>query len=235
MKHLFSITLMLIFFHINAYSQKSGYVIYRKILFEKPEKNEPKSDAQKFVNKIFQTETTFDYKLIFSGNHSIFSIVKIPLDKKDINNENNLILYGVMKTNTICYLSLDEQKAYNQDIDDKNFYTYIDYTKVNWEITNESKLIDGKLCFKATLSREEANPLRSYKSFLAAWFCPEIPVSFGPSNFGGLPGLIILIEFSNSAYLAKEIIFDENIKVEKPKMTKVISEDEYMEKVMSNY
>ncbi|MFY8189271.1 MAG: GLPGLI family protein [Flavobacterium sp.] len=233
MNFIFRFLLIVLLTQNNLFSQKSGYVIYEKVIFQKSEKTEPKSDAQSFVDKIFLTESTFDYKLVFSGNNAIFSIVKIPLDKKDINSEDNFILYGVMKTNTICYLNLDEQRAYNQDIDDKNFYTYSDFSKVSWEITNESKLIDGKLCFKATLTK--ANNMRSYKSLITAWFCPEIPVPFGPSNFGGLPGLILLIEFSNSAYLAKEIIFDDSIKVEKPKMTKVISNEEYKEKVIRNY
>lgn len=234
MKFIFRFIIIIVLSQNKLFSQKSGYVIYEKILFEKTETNETKSDTQKFVDKIFYASTTFKYRLEFSGNSAIYSIVKIPLDKKDINNESAFISYGVMKTNTIHYLNLDEQKAYNQDIDDKNFYTFID-SKLNWELTNESKLIDGKLCFKATLTRDSANSLRISKNISTAWFCPEIPIPFGPSNFNGLPGLIILIEFNNFAYLAKEIVFDENIKVVKPKMTKVISEDEYMEKLIRNY
>lgn len=62
--------------------------------------------------------------------------------------------------------------------------------KNNWKITEETKIINGYLCIKATT---QENPNNDFLSI--AWFCPKIPVGYGPLGFNGLPGLIL--EFSN--------------------------------------
>jgi GLPGLI family protein len=102
-------------------------------------------------------------------------------------------------------------------------------------ITSESKLIDGRLCFKATLLQKSELLGKAREWIITAWFCPEIPVSAGPGSVGGLPGIILVLDSGNGAYVAKEVVFDDTITVEKPKMKRVMSSEEYMKKVMQNY
>lgn len=235
MKSVLKCIFLIFFIKFEIYAQKSGYVIYEKTSVLKTDSNEVQSESQKFVDKIFNAESSFDYKLIFSDQDAIFSIVKIPLDKKEINSESSFFAYGVMKTNTLKYINLVEQKVYSQDIDDSSFYTYTELSSYNWQITNESKMINGRLCFKAILSRKLSLPTREINQLITAWFCPDIPISLGPNGMGGLPGLILVLDSGGSAYVAKEIFFDEKVKVVKPKMKKVISEESYMKRVMANY
>jgi GLPGLI family protein len=56
---------------------------------------------------------------------------------------------------------------------------------MEWEITGESKEVEGYNCQKATTRYAG----RDY----IAWFDPEISISDGPYRFNGLPGLIISI------------------------------------------
>ena len=58
-----------------------------------------------------------------------------------------------------------------------------DMTSLHWEIQPDSRVIDGYTCQKATTYYAG----RDYE----AWFCPEIPMPYGPYKFGGLPGLIL--------------------------------------------
>lgn len=58
-----------------------------------------------------------------------------------------------------------------------------DMTSLHWEIQPDSRVIDGYTCQKATTYYAG----RDYE----AWFCPEIPIPYGPYKFGGLPGLIL--------------------------------------------
>jgi GLPGLI family protein len=63
---------------------------------------------------------------------------------------------------------------------------------IQWELLNEKKVINGYECYLA-----KANyMLYEYKiipSPITAWYCPKIPVSIGPKNYDGLPGLIMEI------------------------------------------
>lgn len=57
------------------------------------------------------------------------------------------------------------------------------YPVINWQIEDSVKNINGYLCQKATG--------KSYGRNYIAWFCTDIPYSFGPRRLGGLPGLIL--------------------------------------------
>ncbi|WP_083917653.1 GLPGLI family protein [Riemerella columbina] len=64
-------------------------------------------------------------------------------------------------------------------ISDKSF-------SYEWEIKNEVKKINGISCQKA-ISNIKGNKV-------IAWFTKDIPVSYGPLNYWGLPGLIVQVE-----------------------------------------
>ncbi len=58
-----------------------------------------------------------------------------------------------------------------------------DIPTLNWNITNESKVILSYTCKKATTTFLG----RQYE----VWFTPDIPINNGPWKLGGLPGLIL--------------------------------------------
>ena len=67
--------------------------------------------------------------------------------------------------------------------------------KQNWQIGNETKTIVGYQCQKATCSFRGRN--------YTAWFAVDIPLSYGPWKFCGLPGLILKVQED-----AKEYVFE---------------------------
>ncbi len=67
-----------------------------------------------------------------------------------------------------------------------------------WKLSGERKKILDYVCMKAELSLEDED--------IVAWFTPEIPVSLGPSVYGGLPGLILAIERNRETiYMATSV------------------------------
>jgi GLPGLI family protein len=63
---------------------------------------------------------------------------------------------------------------------------------MDWKINNQTKVINGYKCQKATTSYAG----RDY----VAWFDSEIPISDGPYKFYGLPGLIISVYDTKEHY-----------------------------------
>ncbi len=85
------------------------------------------------------------------------------------------------------------------------------FNETKWEITNETKFISGYKAIKATTESYELkkdNPY--YQGKAIVWFTMEIPISAGPARYGGLPGLILEIEYEkgNSKYRLKSIVLD---------------------------
>ena len=60
----------------------------------------------------------------------------------------------------------------------------------NWKITNETKQINGYLCYKATGVRKIDDIRGKSEHILEAWFCPTLPYRYGPQMYFGLPGLV---------------------------------------------
>lgn len=76
-----------------------------------------------------------------------------------------------------------------------------------WTLTNESKKIDGYLCYKAVNVDRVENGSDVFKHPIIAWYCPELPYSYGPIGYGNLPGLILELQVRNVVYGASKIDF----------------------------
>ncbi|ANI87899.1 hypothetical protein A9P82_00310 [Arachidicoccus ginsenosidimutans] len=63
------------------------------------------------------------------------------------------------------------------------FYIKDTQPKIDWKILDSTKNIQGNLCQKAIGE--------SHGRTYTAWFCSDIPYSFGPRKLNGLPGLIL--------------------------------------------
>ena len=64
---------------------------------------------------------------------------------------------------------------------------------------------------------------------IVAWYSPQIPVSQGPGEYWGLPGLILEVSAGNVTMLCSKIIINpqEQTKIEAPEKGKVVTKKEY--------
>lgn len=66
---------------------------------------------------------------------------------------------------------------------------------------------------------------------IEAWYTLQIPVSHGPQEYSGLPGLILEVSAGNTTMLCSKIIMNpkEKTKIEAPDKGKVVTKIEYQE------
>ena len=64
---------------------------------------------------------------------------------------------------------------------------------------------------------------------IVAWYTPMIPISQGPSDYWGLPGLILEVSAGNTTMLCSKIVMnpEEKINIEAPEKGKEITKSEY--------
>jgi GLPGLI family protein len=93
----------------------------------------------------------------------------------------------------------------------------------SWKLTGETKQVGDYLCQKAVFQDSIENIL--------VWFTPMIPVSAGPNQYGGLPGMILYVNINDGERVItateinqKEI---EAASIEKPTEGKEISREEF--------
>jgi GLPGLI family protein len=63
------------------------------------------------------------------------------------------------------------------------YYEYESDQKINWTLVNEIKTISTYKCRKARGKYRNKN--------ITVWYTEEVPISEGPYNFKGLPGLVV--------------------------------------------
>ena len=68
---------------------------------------------------------------------------------------------------------------------------------------------------------------------VTAWYTPQIPVSHGPGDFWGLPGLILEVNTDKTTILCSKIIMNpqEKVQIKAPEKGEVVSRKEYNETV----
>ncbi len=134
---------------------------------------------------------------------------------------------------------------------DEEFLVKDSLQKIDWILSDETKIIGDYNCFKATyiipiskihqqsydkyLEKIEKGekPLFEMKkpepTTIIAWYTPEVPVSFGPAGIWGLPGLILQLEESRLIYLCTKVSLknNEKAKIKIPNQGKVVSKKEF--------
>ena len=124
-----------------------------------------------------------------------------------------------------------------------------------WELSGETKKVGNYTVQKASFTKivdskrfsTGMTEMENVKDTLqvTVWFTPEIPVSHGPENYFGLPGLILEVQNQGRTLICEKIELNpsaEPVVIERPSKGKEISleefkkmEEEGMKQMMNRY
>ncbi|MBT8273519.1 MAG: GLPGLI family protein [Bacteroidia bacterium] len=124
---------------------------------------------------------------------------------------------------------------------------------IEWVMGTESKKIGNYTTFKATASiptdelnwyafswdqlrsndEESSDETEIPMTEVEAWYTPQIPVSHGPLEYWGLPGLILEVSAGNTTMLCSKIIMnpEERDEIKIPKRGTEITKNEYQKTI----
>jgi len=136
--------------------------------------------------------------------------------KMDMMEPDNKLFYDIEGLKTV------EKKEFMSRV----FLITGDVKQGEWKVTGEQKVVLDYPCMQAVKENEEGEKT-------IAWFTPSIPVATGPSNYIGLPGLVLQVESGDGdrVLTAKSIEFgaiDKKLLV-KPKKGKKVTSEKYDE------
>ena len=156
-----------------------------------------------------------------------------------------------------------QQFLQDQEFFGKQFLISDSLSKLDWKLGTETKQIGQYLCMKATTTKTvdefdwrsmrrksklnkdtEVKKDSTVTSItedievpkqieVTAWYAPQIPVSQGPGDFWGLPGLILEVNTDKTTVLCSKIIMNpkEKVDIEAPKKGAIVTRSEYNETV----
>lgn len=187
--------------------------------------DEKKVDNDRYLDAF----RSLEYELIYNDQKSIYHLV----EKMYQNEDNASYKIAQMIAGSFFYKDIESKEKFEKsEINDKTFYVVKDYDEYKWEITKETKIIDGYECIKATSYKEDFSSTRNKinKFYPTVWFAPSIPAPFGPYGLDGLPGLVLEGTFNGRIYFyATKIDFNCSSKhpLQKPQKGNFVSEKEF--------
>ncbi len=142
-----------------------------------------------------------------------------------------------------------------QDMMGKGYLIKDELKPAEWELSEETKKVGNYTVQKASFSRiidskrfsTGMTEMENVKDTIQviAWFAPEIPVSHGPENYFGLPGLILEVQSQGRTFICEKIELNPSadpVVIEKPSKGKEITQAEFrtvqeegMKQMMNRY
>lgn len=127
-----------------------------------------------------------------------------------------------------------------QEMMGKGYLVKDNLTPEQWELSEETKKVGNYTAQKASFTKivdskrfsTGMTEMENVKDTLqvTVWFTPEIPVSHGPENYFGLPGLILEVQNQGRTLICEKIELNpsaEPVVIERPSKGKEITLAEY--------
>jgi len=219
------------------------YKSHRKVdlkMDDEDENSEMKKQIQEQLRKQFQQEytLTFDkYQSLYKKNEKLAAPAPV----------SNGIQITVSSGSDLLYKNIKEKRFANQtEIYGKQFLIKDSLKTKDWQLVNETKNIGTYTCFKAMFSETYETETITDKGTLekvtkdrvtTVWYTPQIPISNGPEDFDGLPGLILEINDGELTLVCTRVVINpkETIDIKEPHKGKEVTQakfDEIMDKKM---
>jgi GLPGLI family protein len=220
-----------------------------KIKLDDGEKKEEDKELQEAVKLAMKKSSEKTYTLLFNKQEAVYEeneALEQPTNPNDGFSISVKMSGGGKKyINTKEKISLEEDEIFG-----KEFLIEEPLEQPKWQMVNETKKIGDYTCMKAELiipvsekqkqdysdflKREEKKPAlfkmeEPKDKVIVAWYTPEIPVSFGPNNYWGLPGLILEINEENLVVLCSKVVLNskEKLKIKRPNTGDKVSKKEF--------
>lgn len=219
-------------------SQKSNF----KMNNEKGVDDKMQEELRKRIQKMYQKT----YILEFDKTTSTYKEdIKLDAPKPQVGGNNVVVMsFGGSGAASVYYKNIQEKRFANQtEIMGKVFLVKDTLPKYDWQMTTETKNIGQYTCYKATYTEEVESKkisivngetkeeVKKETKVTTAWYTLQVPISNGPDNYQGLPGLILEINDGKNLIVCTEIVLNpsEAVNIQEPKKGKVVSQEKYNE------
>tara|TARA_B110000046_G_scaffold169398_1_gene188485 strand:+ start:574 stop:1410 length:837 start_codon:yes stop_codon:yes gene_type:complete len=155
-----------------------------------------------------------------------------------------MMSFGGSGNGSVYFKNIKEKRFTNQtEIMGKRFLVKDKLPEYQWKLSSETKNIGNYTCYKATFTEEVENINMTFESgeakeekkkensITTAWYTVDLPVSNGPGDYQGLPGLILEINDGKKTIVCTEITLNSSNKIDvvEPEKGKIVSQEKYDE------
>ncbi|MFN7099911.1 MAG: GLPGLI family protein [Flavobacterium sp.] len=250
------ISLVCLFIGLGSQAQgfqgKAEYL--SKIILKKSSESADKASAKDAAfsvsfKELMKSASEKKYLLTFNKQECLYEEIQT-LDKPKAPSTGMVVSFSFSGDGKSYIDTKGKTKIVEDEIFGKKFLIVDALTKPEWKLVDETKKIGDYTCYKAEVVIPVTEKQKSdYKNFLkkqenktslypmqepkdkvvTAWYTPEIPVSLGPKNYWGLPGLILEVNEGDLIMLCSKVTLSnkEVAEIKKPNTGKKVTQAEF--------
>tara|TARA_B110000902_G_scaffold225519_1_gene263575 strand:+ start:178 stop:1014 length:837 start_codon:yes stop_codon:yes gene_type:complete len=247
---LFTTAILLCTFIINA-QNFTGKAIYKTSIkssfsFGDDKNSTMSDDMKKQLQARLQKMNQKTFILNFDQKTSSYKEeTTLDVPKPQVGGGNIVMMsFGGSGNGSVYFKNIKEKRFTNQtEIMGKRFLVKDKLPEYKWKLSSETKNIGNYTCYKATFTEEVENINMTFEngeakeekikenSITTAWYTVDLPVSNGPGDYQGLPGLILEINDGKKTIVCTEITLNSSNKIDvvEPEKGKIVSQEKYDE------
>ena len=205
----------------------------------KAEGMSPEMEAQ--LKDKMQKQMQKEYTLKFNLSESVWKEVESLEGGPAVASGGGVMIQMSSAGGGTLYKNTSEMKYLREaDVFSKPFLVDDVLESREWVMGEESRKIGNYNAYKATYTNISERKTMSFDgdqnemktvmdtTEITAWYTPEIPVSQGPSDYWGLPGLILEVSDGSTTFLCTKITLNraEGVEINKPSKGKRVNREE---------
>jgi GLPGLI family protein len=245
LKFIYSLFLSTLLLPAALFSQNfQGEAIYQsstkmKNFSFKGEGMSPDMEAQ--IKEKMQKQMQKEYTLKFNLTESVWKEVESLDGGPAVAAAGGMVIQMSSGSNGTLYKNTSEMKYLREaDVFSKAFLVDDVLENREWVLGEETRKIGNYNAYKATYTNISERKTMSFDgdqnemkmvmdtTEITAWYTPEIPVSQGPSDYWGLPGLILEVSDGSTTFLCTKVTLNpsEGVEIKKPSKGKRVNREE---------
>lgn len=197
-------------------------------------------DLQKQIEAQIREQFQQTYTLKFTKDESFYKREEKLSKPNPMANKGGISITMSQSTDHLYKNLKDQRFTTETEIQGKRFLIKDSIQNRGWELSGETKNIGEYTCYKAVLKDSittttftDEGKIEKIKKekVTTAWYTPQIPISNGPADFGGLPGLILEINDGDLTLICSRIVInpEERFEINEPKKGKVVTQAKFDE------
>lgn len=204
-----------------------GFVLYKQTVYMRREMqaNLPAGMDPNMVRNIPESSTT-EFQLNFTPKVSLYKELA-PATDDAAAAEGGGMRFMMRRFTPPVYKDLaNNRQVEENDLFGKQFLIDDVIVTRAWKVTGQQKKVLDYPCISATYT----DSLMGRPRLVTAWFAPTIPVALGPQGYGGLPGMILELDFDGRSNIsAAEVKFQtvDPASIKVPEKGKKVTRAEY--------
>lgn len=201
---------------------------------------------QEQIRAMLKKQSEKEFTLEFTEGESEYKEVQKLDDDGVFESGGMKIVVAGSGGNDVYYKNLKENRYTNKtEVFGKEFLIKDALEARDWKLEKETKNIGEYTCFKATYNttrtimtaesdserdpKDNTSMVEEEPITITAWYTPQIPLQHGPSEYDGLPGLILEVNDGSETILCSKLVLnpEKGISIKEPVKGKEVTEAEY--------